>query len=117
MQTDLAQRSCGPCRSGALPLSQAEAESLRRAVPDWALLDGATRVERRYAFKGFKPAFRFVEGLAALAEAEGHHPDITFGWGYAVVSLQTHTIKGLHQNDFILAAKADQLFATAARCS
>ena len=111
MSTDLAQQSCGPCRRGAPPLAAAEAELLRRQIPDWALLDGSARIERRYTFKGFGPAFRFVEGLAAIAEAEGHHPDITFGWGYAVVSLQTHTIKGLHQNDFILAAKADHLFA------
>ena len=92
-------------------MTAAEAERLRREIPDWALLDDATRVERRYRFKGFAPAFRFVESLAAVADAEGHHPDITFGWGYAVVSLQTHTIKGLHENDFILAAKADQLFS------
>ena len=115
MLTELYQQSCGPCHRGVSPLSSAEAEALRRAIPDWALLDGDTRIERRYAFKGFKPAFRFVEGLSAIAEAEGHHPDITFGWGYAVVSLQTHTIKGLHQNDFILAAKTDRLFAAAAR--
>jgi 4a-hydroxytetrahydrobiopterin dehydratase len=72
-------------------------------------MDGATRIERRFRFKDFGAAFAFVARAAELAEAEGHHPDIAFGWGYATVSLRTKKIKGLHENDFIMAAKLDRL--------
>jgi 4a-hydroxytetrahydrobiopterin dehydratase len=72
------------------------------------LLDEATRIERTYRFRNFAGAFGFVEHAAALAEAEGHHPDISFGWGYATVSLRTKKIKGLHENDFIMATKLDR---------
>ena len=71
-------------------------------------MDDATRIERRFRFKDFSAAFAFVARAAELAEAEGHHPDIAFGWGYAVVSLRTKKIKGLHENDFIMAAKLDR---------
>ena len=77
------------------------------------LLDEATRIERTYRFKNFAEAFAFVERAAAVAEAEGHHPDICFGWGYATVSLRTKKIKGLHENDFIMAAKLDRIAAAA----
>lgn len=109
MAVELAAKSCVPCQGGIPPLTSAEAEGLRAGVPDWSLKDGASRIERRYAFKNFADAFRFVTGASELAEAEGHHPDITFGWGYATVSLHTHKIKGLHENDFIMAAKFDRL--------
>jgi len=67
------------------------------------------RIERTFKFKNFAEAFAFVKLVADLAEAEGHHPDIGFGWGYVTVSLQTKKIKGLHENDFIMAAKLDRL--------
>jgi 4a-hydroxytetrahydrobiopterin dehydratase len=81
-------------------------------LPDWALKDEARRIERTYRFGNFREALAFVDQVGALAEAEGHHPDVCFGWGYATISLQTHKIKGLHENDFILAAKVDQLAAS-----
>jgi len=81
------------------------------------LLDGAKRIERTYRFKNFREAFAFVERAAALAEAEGHHPEITFGWGYARVSLHTKKIKGLHENDFIMAAKLDRIAAERAQAA
>ena len=71
--------------------------------------DEAHRIERTYRFKDFAEAFGFVTKAAELAETEGHHPDIGFGWGYATVSLQTKKIKGLHENDFIMAAKLDRI--------
>ncbi|MDO9712251.1 4a-hydroxytetrahydrobiopterin dehydratase [Paracraurococcus lichenis] len=86
-------------------------EGYREQAPDWSLMDDATRIERRFQFKDFREAFAFATGAAELAEAEGHHPDITFGWGYATVSLRTKKIKGLHENDFIMAAKLDRLAA------
>jgi 4a-hydroxytetrahydrobiopterin dehydratase len=109
MASTLAEKSCTPCRGGVPPLSREIAEEYRRQAPDWALLDEAARIERTYRFKNFAEAFAFVERAAALAEVEGHHPDICFGWGYATVSLRTKKIKGLHENDFIMAAKLDRL--------
>jgi 4a-hydroxytetrahydrobiopterin dehydratase len=109
MQTNLAEKSCTPCRGGIPPLTRQEAEEYRRQAPDWNLLDDAARIERTYRFRNFRDAFAFVEQAASLAEAEGHHPDISFGWGYATVSLRTKKIKGLHENDFIMATKLDRI--------
>ena len=110
MASALAEKTCTPCRGGVPPLTPEEAEGYRaREAPDWSLLDDATRIERRYRFEDFGAAFAFVSRAAGLAEAQGHHPDISFGWGHATVSLRTKKIKGLHENDFIMAAKLDRL--------
>ena len=114
MPVALAEKSCSPCRGGIPPLTEQEAAAYHAQAPDWALLDEAKRIERAYRFKNFAESFRFVERAATLAEAEGHHPDIGFGWGYARVSLHTKKIKGLHENDFIMAAKLDRLAAESA---
>ena len=106
---DLTARKCVPCRGGTPPLSRAEAEAYLRLVPEWRLTHDATRIERRFKFPDFASALAFVQKVGAVAEREGHHPDITFGWGYANVVFYTHKIKGLHENDFIMAAKADKL--------
>ena len=76
------------------------------------MLDDGRKIQRTYRFKNFRKALGFVQQAGELAEAEGHHPDIAFGWGYATVSLQTKKIKGLHENDFIMAAKLDGLRRT-----
>jgi 4a-hydroxytetrahydrobiopterin dehydratase len=107
----LAAKTCTPCRGGVPPLTRDEVEAHRRETPEWAVLDNPDRIERTFKFKDFAEAFAFVKRAADLAEEEGHHPDITFGWGYATVSLYTHKIKGLHENDFIVAAKLDRVFA------
>ena len=99
MASALAEKTCAPCRGGVPPLTSEEAEGYRAQAPDWALVDDATRIERRFRFKDFREAFAFVARAAELAEVEGHHPDIGFGWGYATVSLRTKRIKGLHEND------------------
>src|SRR5829696_1994712 len=109
MEPALAEKSCTPCRGGIPPLSREAAEEYRRQAPDWTLADEATRIERTYRFRNFREAFGFVEQAAKVAEAEGHHPDICFGWGHATLSLRTKKIKGLHENDFIMAAKLDRL--------
>jgi 4a-hydroxytetrahydrobiopterin dehydratase len=113
MEPALAEKNCTPCRGGIPPLNREAAEEYRRQAPDWTLADEATRIERTYRFRNFREAFGFVEQAAALAEAEGHHPDICFGWGYATLSLRTKKIKGLHENDFIMATKLDRLAGTA----
>jgi 4a-hydroxytetrahydrobiopterin dehydratase len=109
MPLALAEKSCTPCRGGIPPLTQEEATGYRNQALGWDLLDGARRLERTYRFRNFREAFAFVERAAALAEAEGHHPEINFGWGYATISLHTKKIKGLHENDFIMAAKLDRI--------
>jgi len=81
---------------------------LHAQVPQWELSDDVRSIERTFRFKNFGEAFAFVQKVGKLAEEEGHHPDIRFGWGYATVSLQTKKIKGLHENDFIMAAKVDR---------
>ena len=111
MASTLAEKACTPCRGGIPPLSCDDAAQFHEQAPDWELVDGATRIERTYHFKNFREAFAFVERAAALAEAESHHPDIGFGWGYATISLRTKKIKGLHENDFIMAAKLDRIAA------
>jgi 4a-hydroxytetrahydrobiopterin dehydratase len=108
----LVEKTCTPCRGGIPPLTAAEAEAYRAQAPEWTMHDDATRMERTYRFKNFGEAAAFVHKAADLAEAEAHHPDISFGWGYATVSLRTKKIKGLHENDFIIAAKLDRIAAT-----
>ena len=107
--TTLVEKTCTPCRGGIPPLTAQEVAVLHKQVPTWAIHDDAHRIERTYTFKNFTQAFAFVHKAAELAGAEGHHPDISFGWGYATVSLQTKKIKGLHENDFIMAAKLDDM--------
>ena len=79
----LVSKTCTPCRGGVPPLTREEVEAHRSETPDWTVRDGPDRIERRFPFKDFAEAFAFVSKAADLAEAEGHHPDITFGWGYA----------------------------------
>jgi len=105
----LAEKKCVPCRGGVPPLSLAEASGLLSQTPGWTLDEQATQIARTFKFKDFAGALAFVNQLGALAEAEDHHPDISFGWGYCRVVLQTHKIKGLHENDFIMAAKVNEL--------
>ena len=107
--TDLAGKTCVPCRGGVPPMERNEAERYLREAPGWDLMDQGKRIERKLTFKNFEQALAFVNRVGGLAEDEGHHPDITFGWGYATVSLHTHKIKGLHENDFIMAAKINRL--------
>jgi len=91
------------------PLTTAEAEKLRVETPAWRLTREGANLQRRFDFPDFKTTLAFVNRIGAIAEEEGHHPDISFGWGYCVVELYTHKIKGLHENDFIMAAKIDAL--------
>ena len=110
----LEAKQCVPCRGGIPPLTRTEAERLLAETPGWSLNADATAIERTFRFKDFTAALAFVNRVGQLAEAEDHHPDISFGWGYCRVLFQTHKIKGLHENDFIMAAKVNQLPAEAA---
>jgi 4a-hydroxytetrahydrobiopterin dehydratase len=110
MVETLVGKTCTPCKGGIPPLTVQEAERFHAEVPKWEVRDEARRIERTFRFGNFREALTFVQHVGELAEAEGHHPDISFGWGYAAVVLQTKKIKGLHENDFIMAAKIDRLF-------
>jgi 4a-hydroxytetrahydrobiopterin dehydratase len=109
MEPALVEKVCTPCRGGVPALTPQEAERLRGQVPEWSLSDDATRISRTFKLQNFREALTLVNKIGELAESEAHHPDITFGWGYVNVTLYTHKIKGLHENDFIMAAKIDRL--------
>lgn len=109
MSTTLAQKACTPCRGGIPPLDPEAAGRYLDETPGWSLLDDGRRIERSFRFSNFRQALDFVQRVGALAEEEGHHPDIAFGWGHATVSLQTKKIKGLHENDFIMAVKINAI--------
>lgn len=109
MGSDLVDKSCVPCRGGIPPLSEAQAQALLQQIPEWSLGDGGRRLSRRFDFPDFRRAMEFVCRVGELAEAEGHHPDIHFGWGWAEIVWYTHKIGGLHDNDFIMAAKTGRL--------
>ncbi len=106
---ELQSKSCVPCRGGVAPLTEEEARRTSEAVPAWALLQNATRLVRRFEFRDFKAAMEFINRVADLAEEEGHHPDFEIHWNKVELTLWTHKIGGLHENDFIMAAKIDRL--------
>ncbi len=107
----LDQRHCVKCEPGTLPLTSHEVGQLLEQVDAWMVEDhdGHMRLTKRYKFKGFMPAVEFVNKIAPIAEAEGHHPDLEVGYGYVTVHLFTHAAGGLTENDFILASKIDRL--------
>jgi len=111
MTEALVSKTCTPCRGGVSPLTREQAQLFHAQAPDWQLSEEAHRIERGFRFRNFREALTFVQEVGELAEAEGHHPNISFGWGNATVSLQTKKIKGLHENDFIMATKIDRIFA------
>jgi len=108
---DLNDMKCVPCRKGAPTVTAAEIAELHPQIPDWQIVehDGMKRLERVFKLPNFVQALDLANRVGAAAEEEGHHPDIGFGWGYATVSLRTKKIKGLHENDFIMATKLDRI--------
>jgi 4a-hydroxytetrahydrobiopterin dehydratase len=105
----LVEQTCVPCRGGIPPLGIDEARHFLEQAPSWNLLDDARQIQRTFWFANFRESLDFVREAGEIAESERHHPDISFGWGYATISLRTKKIKGLHQNDFIMAVKIDRL--------
>ena len=103
----LYQKRCKPCEGGTPPLTLEESRRLLVQIHDWQLKDG--KIEKQFKFKNFVESMGFVNKIADLAESEGHHPDIHISWNRVTLSLTTHAIKGLSENDFILAAKIDRL--------
>ena len=109
----LSVQRCVACRRDSPPVPAAEIAELRPQIPEWQLLerDGIARLERVFHFPTFAGALAFTNRVGALAEEEGHHPALLTEWGRVTVSWWTHKIRGLHRNDFIMAAKTDALFA------
>lgn len=105
---DLADRTCVPCRGGVPPLAGGDLEDLARQTPGWEVVR-EHHLKREFRFQNFREALAFVNRVGALAEEQGHHPDVCFGWGRAEVEIFTHKIDGLTESDFILAAKIDRL--------
>ena len=107
---NLSEGNCVPCEGGVPRLSADEAREFAKQLhSDWVIADDNTSIKRMIKFKGFAKVVLFVNALAWLAEKEGHHPDISFGYGYCDVTFSTHAIGGLSENDFICAAKMDAL--------
>ncbi len=107
MDTPLVKRTCKACEGGMLPLEQKFIDEYLEVLPDWRQED--KKIIRDFTFPNFAQALARVNQIGALAEREGHHPDITLSWGKVGVCLTTHAIGGLSENDFILAAKIDEL--------
>lgn len=106
----LKDRTCKPCEGGVAPLSRAEAERLLEHLDGWKLSDGGESIRRRWKVKNFAGGIEFLRGVAEIAEAEDHHPDVHLtGYRNVTIELTTHAIDGLSENDFILAAKIDEL--------
>jgi len=110
--TDLHQMKCVACRASERTLNDDEINMLLLEIPEWQVkeVNGVKRLERVFRFKNFAQALEFTNKVGALAEVEGHHPLIITEYGKVTFNWWTHAIKGLHKNDFIMAAKTDRLF-------
>ncbi len=110
----LKEMKCVPCRGDDPPLTGLEITELQPQVPEWQIveLNGVKHLQRAFKFKNFAQALDFTNQVGALAEQEDHHPSLLTEWGKVTVTWWTHKIKGLHRNDFIMAAKTDRIYAT-----
>ncbi len=110
---NLVNSQCVACRADSPRVTATEIAEYRPQVPEWQLLerDGIPQLERVFKFKNFVEALAFTNRVGALAEEEGHHPAILTEWGKVTITWWTHKIKGLHRNDFVMAAKTDRLYA------
>jgi 4a-hydroxytetrahydrobiopterin dehydratase len=107
---NLAEKSCVPCRGGVPPLKGEQLEEMKAQVADWQVVD-EHHLLKKYTFPDFRTALDFVNRAGAIAEQEGHHPDLYLAWGKVEVKIWTHKIDGLTESDFILAAKIDGLIS------
>ena len=108
---DLLKKKCVPCEGGVIPFNISEIHKYQKKVDGWDVIKnnkGIFFLEKKFKFKNFLESQNFVNLVGKISEEEGHHPDLSFGWGYAKVTITTHAIEGLSENDFILAAKIDR---------
>ena len=109
--SDLLSKKCVPCEGGVTAFDVSEIHKYQKKVDGWDLIKNEENIyflEKKFKFKDFLESQNFVNLVGKISEEEGHHPDILFGWGYAKVTITTHAIEGLSENDFILAAKIDK---------
>ena len=106
--SELASKTCVPCRGGVPPLKGKDLTNLHQQVPQWQVVN-EHQLTRNFTFPDFRQALDFVNRVGELAEEQGHHPNILLTWGRAEITLWTHKIDGLTESDFIMAAKIDQL--------
>ena len=106
--SELASRECVPCRGGVPPLKGDELQRLSGELGDWSVVN-EHHLSKDFKFRDFAESLAFVNRVGELAEQQGHHPDICFGWGKVEITIWTHKINGLTESDFILAAKIDEL--------
>ena len=110
--SDLLNKKCVPCEGGIIPFDISEIHKYQKKVDGWDVSKNDNEIfylNKKFEFKNFLESQSFINKVGEISENEGHHPDILFGWGYAEIKITTHDIEGLSQNDFILAAKIDQL--------
>ena len=110
--TDLLKKKCKPCEGGISALDISEIHKYQKKIDGWEVKSNEKKIyflEKEFKFKNFLNSQKFVNEISKISENEGHHPDILFGWGYAKIKITTHAIEGLSENDFILAAKIDQI--------
>ena len=110
--SDLLKKKCLPCEGGVLPLDISEIHKYQKKIDGWNVKQNEKKIfflEKEFKVKNFINSQKFVNKVGEVSEIEGHHPDILFGWGYAKIKITTHAIEGLSENDFILAAKIDQI--------
>ena len=109
--SDLLDKKCVPCEGGVIPFDLSQIHKYQKKVDGWDLVKNEKNVftlEKKFTFENFIKSQDFVNQVGKISEEEGHHPDISFGWGYAKIVITTHAIEGLSENDFILAAKIDK---------
>ena len=109
---DLINKKCVPCEGGIPALDLSEIHKYQKKIDGWDVKSNEKKIyflEKKFKVKDFLTSQKFVNKVGEISETEGHHPDILFGWGYAIIKITTHAIEGLSENDFILAAKIDQI--------
>ena len=111
--SELLDQKCTPCKGGILPFDISEIKKNKKKIEGWDVNENEKKIyflEKKFIFKNFIESQNFINEVGKISEEEGHHPDISFGWGYAKIIITTHAIEGLSVNDFILAAKIDKVF-------
>ena len=110
--SDLKEKKCIPCESGVSSLDLSEIHKYQKKIDGWDVKPNEKKIyclEKNFKFKNFLESQNFINKVSEISENENHHPDISFGWAYAKIVITTHAIEGLSENDFILAAKIDQI--------
>ena len=108
----LLEKKCVPCEGGVVPFDISEIHKYQKMVDSWNIIKDKKNIyflAKKFSFKNFLESQKFINSVGKISEEEGHHPEITFGWGYAKINITTHAIEGLSENDFILAAKIDKI--------